>query len=187
MSAFLGLRDVVLTRLVDPALYDVSVRSKRSFDENATGGEDRPALMHAFAGFLPTVGHPSAVAFGYLIGSVFELPVDGTPVLRPVFGKRFDAWARLPDERICDVFVRREPRTMRVSVAPSWHHGDLRIPIRYDDRKNRYASVCWNVAFDMKGKEITNTGMKPIGFDLGMLPVQVDRNEIWVCLDSTPR
>lgn len=72
----------------------------------------------------------------HLVASVSELPDDGTPVLMPVFGNRFDAWTRLPDERICDVFVRKEPSTTRVSVIPSWHHGDLRIPLVYDGREN---------------------------------------------------
>jgi len=141
-------------------------------------------LMIVGGAFLLSPQSPTTQSW-HLIASMSELPDDGTPMLMPVFEKRFDAWTRLPDERVCDVFVRKEPRTTRVSVTPSWHHGDLRIPIRYDDRENKYVSVCWNVAFDMQGKEIITPGMKPIGLDLGMLPVKVNHNEIWVCVDAT--
>jgi hypothetical protein len=141
-------------------------------------------LMIVGGEFLLSPQSPAPQSW-HLIASMSELPNDGTPVLLPVFEERFDAWTRLPDERVYDVCVRKEPSTTRVSVTPSWHHGDLRIPIRYDDRENKYVSVCWNVAFDMQGKEITTPGMKPIGFDLGMLPVKVNHNELWVCVDAT--
>ena len=63
------LRDDWLTRLVAPALYDISVRS----------------LAGLGSGFLPTVGHPSAVAFAsyfvnrsYPLGMLasFRLPIS---------------------------------------------------------------------------------------------------------------
>ena len=130
--------------------------------------------------------HGPATESWHLVGSVADLPEDGTPVLMPVFGKHFDAWTRLPNERISDVFVRKVPETMKVSAALAWHHDQLRIPIRYEQREHKYISVCWNVEFDLQGHEIIGRGGKRVGFKLVMLPVEVENNSIWVCLDSTP-
>ena len=47
------------------ASYRVSVRSLAGLGEKSLGSDlgTNPAFTHIFAGFLPTVGHPSAVAF----------------------------------------------------------------------------------------------------------------------------
>lgn len=142
-------------------------------------------LMILGGAFLLSPSRPAAQPW-HLIASLSELPDDGTPLLRPVYGKRFDAWTRLPDEWICDVFVRKEPNTTNVSVVPAWHHGNWRIPLRYDEHENKYVSICWNVAFDLHGKEITTLGMTRIGLDLDELPLKVIDDEIWVCHDATP-
>ena len=54
------LRDAWPTRLTEPALYDVSVRRKRRFGEDAADDEmENVGLTNASAGFLPTAGHPN--------------------------------------------------------------------------------------------------------------------------------
>ena len=142
-------------------------------------------FMMLGAAFLLSPHGPAPESW-HLIGSVSDLPDDGLPVLIPVFGKHFDAWTRLPDEKISNVFVRKEPGTTKVSAALAWHHGQFRIPIRYDQSEHKYVSACWNVEFDLQGHEIIERGIKPIGFNLVMPPVEVEHKAIWVCLDSTP-
>jgi hypothetical protein len=119
------------------------------------------------------------------VASMSELPDDGTPVLKPVYAQRFDAWMRLPDERLWDVYLRKETEFNRVSVVHSWHHPKLRMPILYDSTKKQYVSPCWNVAFDMQGKQLTDRGKKAIGVDLDVMPVRVADGEVWVRFDST--
>lgn len=57
------LRRVVPTRLAAPALQHVSVRKKRDAGENSADDYRSCPLHGALAGFLPTLGRPSAVAF----------------------------------------------------------------------------------------------------------------------------
>jgi len=56
------LRDVWLARLAPPALYQVPVRSLSALTRMRPTTNWNCRLDGAFAGFLPTVGHPPAVA-----------------------------------------------------------------------------------------------------------------------------
>jgi hypothetical protein len=131
-------------------------------------------------------GHDTPSRSWHRVARLSELPNDGTPVLIPVYRQRFDAWMRLPDERIWDVYVRKETGSDNVSVVQSWHHSHLRIPIRYDSEEKQYVSLCWNVAFDMQGRQLTDreTKTEPIDFDIAVLPVKVNDGEVWVRIDA---
>ncbi|MDB4743181.1 hypothetical protein OAF98_01735 [Planctomicrobium sp.] len=62
------LRDVWLTRLSAPALYRVSVRNLAASTRMRLTTKTERQLHGTFAGFLSTVGYPSAVALvSYLL------------------------------------------------------------------------------------------------------------------------
>ena len=101
---------------------------------NATGGEVRPALTHAFAGFLPTVGHPSAVAFvSYFAFKVSHLVYCSSKVSSLVQGTftpqqharagRTQRLAEYGDSAealmswLCDYALSREPNSDELQLA----------------------------------------------------------------------
>ena len=120
----------------------------------------------------------------FLAANTSELPSDGAPLLKTISVKQFDAWMRLPDRPILDVFVRRSGNAEGASVVPAWHHDSFRIPLRYDQIKKQYVSVCWKIAFDMQGKEISQSESLRTGSSLTQLPVQVVDGDVWVRLDD---
>jgi hypothetical protein len=120
----------------------------------------------------------------FLVAKTSDLPSDGTPLLKTVSAKRFDAWMRLPDKPICDVFVRKSQNADGASVVHSWHHDQFRIPIRYDQKSHQYVSVCWNIACDLQGREVIEKESPPTGLSLTPLPVRVADGAVWVRLDG---
>jgi hypothetical protein len=136
------------------------------------------------AGFL-TFRHKPPMQSKFYVTSLSELPDDGTPVLKAVYQKQYDAWTRLPDQRIGNVFVRKDPMTARVSIFRSSHHAEFRIPLRYEAEAKQYVSCWWNVAFDLRGKEIRKLCAQASGFDMTSLPLQIRDEGVWVCVPAT--
>ncbi len=141
------------------------------------------AMLFLSISFLMGASGPQEESW-FLVAELSDLPTDGTPIHKTVSAKHFDAWTRLPDRPILDVFIRRSGNANDASVVPSWHHDSFRIPLRYDHRKKQYVSVCWNVAFDMQGKEVSDSESVRTGSSLTQLPVQVVGGDVWVRLDD---
>jgi hypothetical protein len=137
-------------------------------------------LGAAFLSGAP-VAPPSAWRF---VAMQSELPDDGTPLLKTVYEGRHDAWLQLPDRPLGNVFVRKEPGTAHPFAVAAWHRGKLQIPIEFDLEKQCYQSVCWNVAFDLHGRQLLQPGHVRDESDLAVLPVQIRQNAVWVNLDS---
>lgn len=94
-----------------------------------------------------------------VVGKLSELPNDGEPHLRAVMAAQVDAWRRLPDRPIGDVFLRRQPGSEWVTVLQARHGGDLRIPVEYDARAKEFRSCCWKVSFDLEGSALGGAGL----------------------------
>lgn len=140
-----------------------------------------PQLALLFLSFAFLVGASDTPEEAWcFVAKTSELPSDGTPVLKTVSAKQFDAWMRLPDQPICDVFVRKSRNADGASVMHSWHHDEFRIPLRYDEITRQYVSVCWKVAFDLQGKEVRGKEDSAMRSNLAQLPVQVADGVIWV-------
>ena len=140
-------------------------------------------LMALGAAFL-VARHGHHLPSCYIAASTLELPMDGTPLLKQVYAKRFDAWQTLPDEQVSEVFVRMVPDTQQVLVLSAWHDASLRIPIRYDRKKHIYVSCCRNDTFDLDGRNQSGREPNAARSDLAKIPVQVfDDGKRWICLD----
>ena len=120
----------------------------------------------------------------FLVAKTSELPSDGSPILKTVSAKQFDAWTRLPDKPVCNVFVRKSHNADGVSAVHSWHHDAFRIPLRFDEVTQQYVSACWNVAFDIQGNEVSGKESIPMSSKLAQLPVHVADGVVWVKLDG---
>lgn len=156
--------------------------TKKSFAITAIAA---PLLALLFLGTAFLVGaRDIATQSWFVVAKTSELPSDGTPILKTVSAKRIDAWERLPDKPICDVFVRKSQNADGASVVYTWHHDSFRIPLRYDPLTKQYVSVCWNLAFDMQGKEVIEKESIPTGLRLTQLPVQVVDGIVWVRLEG---
>ncbi len=118
------------------------------------------------------------------VAKTSELPGDGTPIMKTVSVTQFDAWTRLPDKPICQVFVRKSLSADAASVMYTWHHDGFKIPLRYDPITQRYVSICWNVTFDLQGKEVTGKGSIPSDLSVTQLPAKVIDDVVWVRLDG---
>jgi len=117
------------------------------------------------------------------VTNVADLPADGQPKRMPVLAPDRDVWTRRPDRVMGSVFVRRLPGVDEVMVLESYH-GRLRVPVTYDEGTKTFQSCCWRVRFDLEGRELSESGLPPIGDRIEGLPVRVVKGEVFVLWES---
>ncbi len=116
-----------------------------------------PVTLLGVVGVIFVVSPPrSRSDFLWLsVAPISRIPADGQPALLPIIAPRHDAWMRLRDEIVGQVFARRDLATNEIQVI-SWLHGPLSVPVDFDPRSGGFISRCFDVRFDINGTVIPN-------------------------------
>lgn len=133
----------------------------------------------ASAAFLAPHREPAPGPW-FKVATLGDLREDGEPIRAMITVPAHDAWAQLPDRFIGYVFVRRLPGDAAVVALRAEHHPFLHIAVNYDATKRLFHSTCWNLSFDLDGKEIMTDDLPPVGHEIERLPVHLDGADIWV-------
>ena len=80
-----------------------------------------------------------------------SLAADGIPQRIPVKLPRFDAWARLPDETVGCVFLRRIRMDEVRGLSATYHLGTA---VEYNAAAGVFEVPCWNVQLDIDGRRL---------------------------------
>lgn len=66
---------------------------------------------------------------------------------------RYDAWTRVSDDIVGNVYARRDPDTHEITVV-SAVHGPLSVPVDYDQMNGCFTSRCYGTRFHLNGTVI---------------------------------
>jgi hypothetical protein len=130
--------------------------------------------------FLTTPAREPSPSGWFFVGQLSSIPENGVPQRLPLLAPQVDAWARHHDDVVGYVFVRRIPGSQKIIALRTEHHDGFRIPVTYDDQAEVYRSKCWDVQFDLNGKEITERGKAGMGERMESLSVEVAGDGIFV-------
>lgn len=123
-------------------------------------------------------GDESDAGLSLRVGSLSNLPADGTPVQVPVIADLTDAWNRESNQPIGAVYLRRDGDQVVCFNAICPHAGCF---IGYDNGRRLFQCPCHTSAFELSGERI-----EPSPSPRDMDPLEIDEKklaetgEIWV-------
>ena len=131
--------------------------------------------------FLDSSASARTVPRWLTVSPISKIPIDGEPVLLPVWAPHWDAWTRLPDQIVGHIFARRDSVTNEIQVLSAYHHGQFKVPVEYDHNSRCYRSRCFIVQFNLDGRVIPDPNTRSPEFEkLQEIPTRIADNILFV-------